>query len=139
MGAPLDRPTPKKRRAAPPPEGKHLNHVKGIDRAMHRGTKGKHMAVNMLKERKMAVTAPHLAGLNVCQSTPAFDVDLSRLHAELKEYWSRNGLNGGTYPDDAVLQVGSRIKLWAPKTHSDIGFAYAHPSLDGNPRFMHPA
>ena len=106
---------------------------------MHRGTKGKHMAVNMLKERKMAVTAPHLAGLNVCQSTPAFDVDLSRLHAELKEYWSRNGLNGGTYPDDAVLQVGSRIKLWAPKTHSDIGFAYAHPSLDGNPRFMHPA
>ena len=40
-------------------------------------------------------------------------------------------------PDDVELQVGSRIKLWAHNTHVDIGFAYAHPSIDGHPRFAH--
>ena len=44
----------------------------------------------------------------------------------------------GTYPDDVEVQVGSRIKLWAHNTHADIGFAYAHPSMDGHPRFAHP-
>ena len=50
---------------------------------------------------------------------------------------TREGLNNGTYPDDVELQVGSRIKLWAHNTHVDIGFAYAHPSIDGHPRFAH--
>ena len=44
-----------------------------------------------------------------------FDVDTLKLHADLREYSSRNSLNRGTYPYDDVLQAGNHIKLWAPK------------------------
>ena len=115
-----------------------MNFVKGTNRAMRRGAKGSHAAVNTLRGQKVRVTAPNLAQLGVVQELPQCKVDLSRLHTELKEYWSREGLNNGTYPDDVEVQVGSRIKLWAHNTHADIGFAYAHPSMDGHPRFACP-
>ena len=44
---------------------------------------------------------------------PLFTVVFSRLHAELKAYWTGNDLNNGIYPDDVELQMGSRIKLRA--------------------------
>ena len=134
----LDRPPSHNRKAAPPTAEKHVNFVKGTNRAMRRGAKGSHAAVNTLREQKVRVTAPNLAQLGVVQELPQCQVDLSRLHTELKEYWSREGLNNGTYPDDVEVQVGSRIKLWAHNTHADIGFAYAHPSMDGHPRFARP-
>ena len=105
---------------------------------MRRGAKGSHAAVNPLRARKLRVTTPNLAELQEFQELPQCTVDFSRLHAELKEYWTRHGLNSRTYPDDVELQVGSLIKLWAHETHVDIGFAYAHPSVDGNPRFARP-
>jgi hypothetical protein len=133
----LDRPASRERQAAAPAAGKHVNFVKGTNRAMRRGAKGSHAAVNTLRGQKRRVTAPNLAQLRDFQELPQCKIDFSRLHAELNEYWTREGLNNGTYPDDVELQVGSRIKLWAHNTHVDIGFAYAHPSIDGHPRFAH--
>ena len=64
-----------------------------------------------------------------------FNVDLSRLPAVLRAYWTRNSISDRNCPDDAEVQVGSRIKMRAHETHVDIGCVYAHPSLDGHPRF----
>ena len=69
--------------------------------------------------------------------TPAFDVGLSRLRAELEAHGTRGSRKEGTCPGGAVVQVGSCIKVH--KTHSDIGSAYVHSSPDGKPRFAHPA
>ena len=53
-------------------------------------------------------------------------------------FWADGRLEGsGGQQGRWELQVGSRIKLWAHNTHVDIGFAYAHPSIDGHPRFAH--
>ena len=99
---------------------------------------GPHAAVNTLRAQNLRVRAPNLAQLTEFHKLPPFTVDFSRLHKELKAYWTRNDLNNGTYADDVELQVGSRIELRAHETHVDIGFAYAHPSMEGKPRFTRP-
>ena len=134
----LDRPASRQRKAAAPPAGKHVNFVKGMHMAMRCGAQGTHAAVNTLRAQKLRVTAPNLAQLSEFHELPQFTVNFSRLRKELKEYWTRNGLNSRNCPDDVELQVGSRVKLWAHEMHADIGFAYAHPSLDGKPRFARP-
>jgi len=69
-----------------------VNFVKGTNRAMRRGAKGSHAAVNTLRGQKVRVTAPNLAQLGVVQELPQCQVDLSRLDTELKEYspWPQN-------------------------------------------------
>ena len=92
----LDRPASRERQAAAPAAGKHVNFVKGTNRAMRRGAKGSHAAVNTLRGQKQRVTAPNLAQLREFQELPQCKIDFSRLHAELNDYWTREGLNNGT-------------------------------------------
>ena len=119
----LDRPASRERQAAAPAAGKHVNFVKGTNRAMRRGAKGSHAAVNTLRGQKRRVTAPNLAQLRDFQELPQCKIDFSRLHTELKEYWTREGLNNGTYPDDVELRgefpALTSIGAWA--------FHYADP------------
>ena len=40
------------------------------------------------------------------------------------------GIDGGVYPAEATILPGSCIKLWAFKTHVDIGYAVGSPWRD---------
>ena len=84
----LDHPASHECKAALLTAEKHVNFVKGTNRAMQRGAKGSHAAVNTLRGQKVRVTAPNLAQLGVFQELPQCKIDFSRLHTELKEYWT---------------------------------------------------
>ena len=56
--------------------------------AMQRGARGSHAVVSTLRAQKLRVTAPNLAQLKEFHELPQFTVDFSRLHKELKEYWT---------------------------------------------------
>ena len=83
---------------------------------------------------RVQLTAANLSAIGPYASTTAADADLSGLLHALRNYWAENGIGDGTYPTDAVLQLGSKVKLWAPGTHVDIGYAVGHPNLDGRAR-----
>ena len=59
----LDRPASRKRRAAAAPAGKHVNFVKGMDRAMRRGAQGSNAAVNTLRVPQLRVTVQNFPQL----------------------------------------------------------------------------
>ena len=82
------RPASRERKAAALAAAKHVNFVKGTNQAMRRGAKGSHAAVNTLRGQKLRVTAPNLAQLGEFQELPQCKVDFSRMHTELKEYWT---------------------------------------------------
>ena len=89
---------------------KHENELEGITEAMQTGKRGKHTAVRMLREAKLKITARTLANLNengiYCQ-TPTLNANLKALPRALKTYWADNDLDGGVYPLNTVLQLGS--------------------------------
>ena len=84
----LDHPASREHKAAPLTAEKHVNFMKGTNQAMWCSAKGSHVAANTLRAQKLRVTAPNLAQLEEFQELPQCTVDFSRLHAELKEYWT---------------------------------------------------
>ena len=80
------------------------------------------------------LTAANLSAIGPYASTTAADADLSGLLQALQNYWRENSIGDGTYPTDAPIHLGSKVKLWAPGTHVDIGYAVGHPRLDNEAR-----
>ena len=82
----------------------------------------------------VAITAGRLSAIGVYASTTGADANLTGLLQSLQNYWSENSIGDGVYPLTAPLALGSKVKLWAPGTHVDIGYAVGHPNLDGRAR-----
>ena len=80
------------------------------------------------------LTAANLSAIGPYASTTAADADLSGLLQALQNYWRENSIGDGTYPTDVPIHLGSKVKLWAPGTHVDIGYAVGHPHLDNEAR-----
>ena len=72
--------------------------------------------------------------MNWIYSTEANKVVLSDLKREFKSYLEANNLCRGEIPEGLKIHVGSRIKMFAAKTHTSLGFAYAHQSINGRGR-----
>ena len=54
---------------------------------------------------------------------------------EFESYLAAARVNEGKIPEDVEVRVGSRLKIWAAGTHTDLGYAYAHPNINGRPRY----
>ena len=80
------------------------------------------------------LTADKLSAIGPYASTTAADADLSGLLQALQNYWRENSIGDGTYLTDVPIHLGSKVKLWAPGTHVDIGYAVGHPRLDNEAR-----
>ena len=105
-----------------------------VHRNTMKGKRCKHPLVEWVRARGLAATAQHISSAGVYASAEHADADVSALQESLQIYWETNQVGDGVFPEDCVLQLGSRIKLWAPGTHADIGFAYGHPCMDGRAR-----
>jgi len=103
-----------------------------------KGKRAPHRLRNLAKELGLPRTAEGYSAANVYSPRTAdvpVDADVSQLSRALQKYWQMEGIDGGVYPADATIITGSRIKLWAHKTHRDIGDAIGHPCLDGRRRY----
>ena len=96
-----------------------------------KGKKGKHTIRDWLRQRGLAATARNISSAGVYASAVHADADVSALQQSLQIYWQTNQVGEGVFPEECLLQFGSRIQLWAPGTHANIGFAYGHPDMDG--------
>ena len=47
-------------------------------------------------------------------------------------------MHAGAIPDDAEVRVASRLKIFDANTHESLGFAYAHPNINGRARYAGP-
>ena len=106
-----------------------------VHRNTMKGKKGKHTIRDWLRQRGLAATARNISSAGVYASAVHADADVSALQQSLQIYWQTNQVGEGVSPEDCLLQLGSRIQLWAPGTHANIGFAYGHPDMDGRVRY----
>ena len=83
--------------------------LEGITEAMQTGKRCKHTAVRLHREGKKAITALNLSRLYIYCRTLFLNADFSRLCRTLRAYWLANRLDGGVYPENMVIQVGSRV------------------------------
>ena len=74
---------------------------------MQTGKRCKHTAVRLHGEGKKAITALNLSRLYIYCRTLFLNADFSRLSHTLRAYWLANRLDGGVYPENMVIQVGS--------------------------------
>ena len=82
----------------------------------------------------VSLTAANLSAIGLYAPTTATDAALLGLLHALQNYWRENSIGDSTYPTDVPLQLGSKVKLWAPGMHMGIGYATGHPCLDSNAR-----
>ena len=107
-----------------------------VHRNTMKGKKGKHTIRDWLRQRGLAATARNISSAGVYASAVHADADVSALQQSLQIYWQTNQVGEGVFPEECLLQLGSRIQLWAPGTHANIGFAYGHPDMDGRVRLI---
>ena len=111
----------------------HKNKMKGA-RLKKRNT---HALYDLAKEAKYPRTAEGLSQVGIyrprTKAVPV-DADVSELHSSLKTFWEGEDIDGGVYPADAIIVLGSCVRLWAHQTHVDIGLAVGHPSLNDQRR-----
>ena len=78
---------------------------------------------------------PKCAQISTCRgSVAANPVVLTDLKREFQSYLEANNLCQGQIPEELKAHVGSRIKLFEPKTHTGLGYAYAHQKINGRGR-----
>ena len=111
-------------------EARHENYVWGLY--------GTHVAQKVGKPTKTSSGArcrlQAISEMNWIYNTEANKVVLSDLKREFKSYLEANNLCRGEIPEGLKIHVGSRIKMFAAKTHTSLGFAYAHQSINGRGR-----
>ena len=71
-------------------------------------------------------------------STALGKVKLGDLKTQFEAYLAAADINDGAIPDDAEVRVGSRLKSFDANTHESLGFAYAHPNINGSARYAGP-
>ena len=71
-------------------------------------------------------------------STALGKVKLGDLKTQFEAYLAAADINDGAIPDDAEVRVGSRLKIFDANTHESLGFAYAHPNINGSARYAGP-
>ena len=79
-----------------------------------------------------------MANLGEIYSTPLGPVNLSDLRREFESYLAAMEHNDGAIPADAEVRVASRLKIYDANSHVDLGYAYAHPNINGRPRYAAP-
>ena len=72
--------------------------------------------------------------MNEIYKTEANKVVLSDLKREFKSYLEANNLCRGEIPEGLKIHVGSRIKMFAPKTHMGLGYVCTHQSTNKSPK-----
>ena len=60
------------------------------------------------------------------------------LKTQFEAYLAAADINDGAIPDDAEVRVGSRLAIFDANTHASLGFAYAHPNINGRARYAGP-
>ena len=110
---------------------RHLNFAWGLfckHPAQKAGVKGRYQPAEQCRFTAISNCAE-------IYSTPIGPVKLGDLKQEFETYLAAADINEGAIPDDVEVQVGSRVKIWAAGTHTDVGYAYAHPNINGRPRY----
>ena len=111
----------------------HKNKVKGTS-AKH---KVPHVLYKLAKAAKYPCTAAGLSEVGIyspaTKAVPV-DADVSQLLTSLETFWRDEDIDGGVYPADAIIVLGSCVRLWAHQTHVDIGVAVGHPWLNDHRR-----
>ena len=110
---------------------RHLNFAWGLScrhPAQKAGVKGRHQPA-----------APcRFAAISNCGEIYCTDlgpVKVGDLKMEFESYLAAARVNEGKIPEDVEVRVGSRLKIWAAGTHTDLAYAYAHPNINGRPRY----
>ena len=67
--------------------------------------------------------------------TPLGKVTLVDFKREFESYLAAAEINDGAIPADTEVKVASRLKIFDANSHIDIGFCYAHPNINGRPRY----
>ena len=98
------------------------------------GLKGDHVLKRTLGALGQELTARNISLQKEYCSTPAAKIDVAALENALETYWRANQIGDGVYPAQAQILLGSRVQLWEAGTHTNLGYATGHPSLDGRPR-----
>ena len=62
-------------------------------------------------------------------------VTLTDLKLEFLRVLSNADVNDGAIPSDIEVSVGSRLKIHDAHSHIGLGYAYAHPNINGRPRY----
>lgn len=99
------------------------------------GLKCQHDVKTRLIQLRQSPTASNISTLGVYKSTTAGNADVRALAESLQNYWQQYEVGDGEFPEDVLLHIGSKIKLWAQGSHEDIGYAVGHPCLDGTARY----
>lgn len=86
------------------------------------GVKGSHPVKHRLKSAGLSLTARNISTIGVFCEDAAGPVCVKALIKTLVEYWSN--FIKTEFPEQAPIELGSRVKLWAAGTHRDIGFAW---------------
>ena len=111
-------------------EARHENYVWGL--------KGNHMAQKAGLRTKTTPGArcrlQAISDMKEIYTTAANPVVLTDLKREFQSYLEANNLCQGQIPEELKVHVGSRIKLFEPKTHTGLGYAYAHQKINGRGR-----
>ena len=71
-------------------------------------------------------------------STPLGKVKLGDLKTQFEAYLAAADINDGAIPDDTEVKVASRLKIFDANSHESLGFAYAHPNINGRTRYAGP-
>ena len=98
-----------------------------------KGMKAPHLLCELAQQRGLGRTAEAYSALKIYSprtSAVPVDADVTHLSQALQKYWQLEGIDGGVYPAEATIIPGSCIKLWAFKTHVDIGYAVGSPWRD---------
>ena len=74
------------------------------------------------KSAGLSLTARNISTIGVLCEAAAGPVCVKALIKTLVEYWSN--FVKTEFPEQAPIELGSRVKLWAAGTHRDIGFAW---------------
>ena len=73
--------------------------------------------------------------MNKVYKTEANAVVLSDLKREFQSYLEANEVCQGKIPQEFEVNEGSRIKMFAPKTHMRLGHVCTHQSINRRGRF----
>ena len=111
-------------------EARHENYVWGL--------KGNHMAQKAGLRTKTTPGArcrlQAISDMKEIYTTAANPVVLTDLKREFQSYLEANNLCQGQIPEELKVHVGSRIKMFEPKTHTGLRYAYAHQKINGRGR-----
>ena len=117
---------------------RHLNYAWGVTckhAAQKAGLRRYGKRARWAPQRKAPCRITAIAACGLIYTTPLGPAKLDDLKDQFEKYLSAAGINSGTIPSNTEVKVASRLKIFDPSTHVDLGFAYASQDINGRPRY----